>query len=118
MVPFNFAFDRSGNKTVYSDYLSDYMQEAIRSYVVYGLYPGGFLSSVLANDLVLAASRADSTNKDRLAYIAMWVSYNVPGNAKGSYEAVDNWCRDNPEQKALQSRIEKEYAWDVLRARA
>jgi hypothetical protein len=114
MIPFEYAFERNGAWDRNKQHLSDLMQEALRNYVVYGLPPGSFLTSVLANDLCGAATRADHVNVNKLAYIARWVLHNVPDNAKGSYEAVREW-HDNPERVAYQDKLEKEYIWDKLK---
>jgi hypothetical protein len=39
------------------------LDEALENYLMHGFMPGGFLTSVLANDLYLAVGRADHWNK-------------------------------------------------------
>lgn len=61
-------------------------------------YPfGGFVTAVLANDLVGAAGRADEVNIRRLAEYASFLHNEMPGRTGdptrdfwGSYEAVEN----------------------------
>ena len=57
---------------------NNYLDEALENYLMHGLKPGGFLTSVLANDLSLSISRADAWNKDNLPAIVNAVVYSVP----------------------------------------
>lgn len=71
---------------------NNYLDESLENYLMYGLEPGGFLTSVLANDLRLAVGRADHWNKSNLPEIVDAVTYNVPDLAWGSYLRVKDWC--------------------------
>ena len=52
---------------------------------------GGFLTAVLANDLMEAACRADAYNRYTLYEICMYVYNEMPANCHGSREAVRKW---------------------------
>ena len=63
-------------------------QGALTRYVKEGMYPGGFLESVLSNDLFGAIGQADRENTAALRDIVMFVYNEVPSNAWGSKEKV------------------------------
>ena len=95
---------------------NNYLDEALENYLMHGFEPGGFLTSVLANDLYLAVGRADHWNKKRLPEIVDAVTYCVPDLAWGSYQRVKDWCKDkNGYRSAYAARKEKEYTWRVLK---
>jgi hypothetical protein len=73
---------------------NNYVDEAVENYLIHGFEPGGFLTSVLANDLYLAAGRADTWNRENLADIAHTVVINMPESSIGSYQRVKDWCSD------------------------
>jgi hypothetical protein len=90
------------------DYFSEvpeHTREALENYFIHGYQPGGFLTSVLANDLVGAVSRADSTNKRRIPEIVNWVVFNAPAGSWGSLEVVDSWCEGNEHREAFQKQL-------------
>ena len=68
-------------------------QEAIFGYLVYGWEPGGFLTAVMANDLLRAATVADVENVKRLAHVARFVVYALPHGCYGNYDQVKTWLR-------------------------
>ena len=95
---------------------NNYLDEALENYLMHGFQPGGFLTSVLANDLYLAVGRADHWNRDNLPRIVNEVLFKMPSMSHGSYAAVKEWCRDVDSRcstYALQK--EKEYTWRVLK---
>jgi hypothetical protein len=95
---------------------NNYLDEALENYLMHGFMPGGFLTSVLANDLYLAVGRADHWNKDRLPEIVNEVLFRMPGISYGSYAAVKDWCKDkNGRRSAYATQKEKEYTWKVLK---
>lgn len=57
-------------------------------YVSDGVPPGGFLTSVLENDLMGAFSKADLTNQRALGHIAAYLFNDVPMGVYGSPEKV------------------------------
>jgi hypothetical protein len=95
---------------------NNYLDEAIENYLMRGYEPGGFLTSVLANDLYLAAGRADVWNSKNLPYIVNEVLFRMPGSSYGSYQTVKDWCKDkNGRRSAYATQKEKEYTWKVLK---
>ena len=72
----------------------DHTRESLELYLIHGYNPGGFLSSVLAGDFFRAVSSADTANRQMLWIIGNWVITEAPHDSWGSYEAIDNWCRD------------------------
>lgn len=53
--------------------------------------PGGFLTSVLDNDLQGAVCRADPENYFALKDICMWINWHLPANAWGNPDRVNQW---------------------------
>lgn len=53
------------------------------------LAPGGFLSSILKNDLVGAVLKADSDSKNIISDITTYCWNNLPDNIWGSSEKVE-----------------------------
>ena len=72
-----------------------HMQEGLARYLFDGIAPGGFLSAILANDLVQAFGRSDAINEEMMWHWASWL-YNYapayPAKCWGSYEQIDWWC--------------------------
>jgi hypothetical protein len=95
---------------------NNYLDEGLENYLMYGFEPGGFLTSVLANDLYLAVGRADHWNKDRLPHIVNEVLHKMPSISWGSYAAVKDWCKDKDGRRTYyREQKEKEYTWRVLK---
>ena len=61
---------------------------ALERYVNDGIQPGGFLTSVLENDLSAACGRADHENSRNLVNIVGYVYNYIPANMWGSREKV------------------------------
>ena len=89
-------------KKPYHDFNTDnnWLDESLENYLMHGFEPGGFLTAVLANDLVMAVGRADSWNRDRLPEIVSVVVYKMPNLSWGSYEAVKDWCKDKDDRRS------------------
>jgi hypothetical protein len=95
---------------------NNYLDEALENYLIHGFMPGGFLTSVLANDLCMAVGRADHWNQDNLPRIVKEVTFKMPSISWGSYAAVKDWCRDKDGRRSeYAQRKEKEYTWKVLK---
>jgi len=67
--------------------------DSLLLYLSDGVPTGGFLRSVLANDLMEAVGLADCDNLEALPHIVSWVYSHVPLLARGSYEKVDAWLK-------------------------
>jgi hypothetical protein len=65
----------------------------MRRYLGFHIRPGSFLQAVLRNDLKDAVLRADPDNLHRLRDIVLWIDKGVPGQAQGSQEAIEEWCK-------------------------
>ena len=69
--------------------------DGLRGYIEDNHSPGGFLTSVLENDLTGAGCMADLKNTAALRTIVQWVYNNAPGNCRGSKDKVEAWlCAD------------------------
>lgn len=56
-----------------------------------GIYPGGFLTAVIHNDLVEAIGRADHINRVRIADIVSFFYNEAPSSCWGSPEKAKKW---------------------------
>lgn len=64
----------------------------IFNYLVYGFSPGGFFTSVLANDFLGAMPRCHSANTiTALKAVAGWIRDDLPPISYGSYKQVNEW---------------------------
>lgn len=71
--------------------LPDYILQELEAYRN-GKHPysfGGFVTAILANDLVGAAKRADSVNKQLLFEYADYLYNRLPRTMWGSYDIVE-----------------------------
>lgn len=87
---------------------NNYLDEALENYLMYGLEPGGFMTSVLANDLALAMGRADYWNRDHIPEISRAVRNCAPSRAYGSYERVKDWCADKDRCRSRWAEYKRE----------
>lgn len=71
--------------------VSETMLGALERYLINGISPGGFLTSVLENDLMGAMDRADSYNTTMLKDICGLIYNGIPSGAWGSAEKVENY---------------------------
>lgn len=69
----------------------EWARESLDRYTMHGIPTGDFLRAVLANDLTMAAGRADEECGRSLATITGYAYRHVPSAARGSYEIVDEW---------------------------
>jgi hypothetical protein len=71
--------------------IPEHMQEHLDAYVEEHRQVGGFLISVLTNDLVGAVKRADAENLLALPDYVKWLYWNAPSRCWGSPEKVKAW---------------------------
>ncbi len=73
--------------------IPEHMREGLEGYIEYGWELGGFLYSVLTNDLLRTVKTADIHNRFKLL---QWVDFCLeflPGKSWGSPEAVAYWTK-------------------------
>lgn len=102
-------------KTFDWDYFSpvpEHTRGSLERYFLYGIEPGGFLQSVLCNDLVSAVARADHINKQAISGIVEWIANNAPDGSWGHEEYYKEWIAKGPAYEAFQ----KSLTWEVLNA--
>lgn len=68
--------------------------ESINDYVLHGYEPGGFVTAVLANDLMAALGRADMENRLTIWAVCNYIYNEIGSNLHGSYEAVKKHLDD------------------------
>jgi hypothetical protein len=64
---------------------------ALLRYKNEGIAPGGFLISVLSNDLKESFSRADDLNIANMFAVVRYIYNEMPACSWGSLENVENW---------------------------
>ena len=99
------ALEKSGMVDFKGDYaqIPEYMQAALRRYVLQGIKPGDFLTAVICNDLRNAVGRADAVNLPLLKLYVQWF-YNVaPGACWGSLENMNEWINARNQESACAS---------------
>lgn len=91
--------------------LPDTSQEALKNYFLYGLQPGGFLTSLLCNDpWPDVITRADHWNKPLLGKYLEWLHDHAPEGSWGSEEAVSSWLNKGPAFERFQQSV----VWQAL----
>lgn len=89
-----------------------HLQSGLLRWVEEGIRPGGFLSAVLSNDLLSAASRGDELSLVGLPVLCRFLATHAPAGSFGSPKAFANW----PEFIAAQNRRDQQSTeWDVTR---
>lgn len=96
----NMSFDAS-------NYIPHHMHDSIRLYLEEGVPPGDFLQSILANDFMGAAGRADIHNRLQL-YAYACLLFQLPRICWGSYEQVQQWIHLN--QEAIDAKTSSDEA--------
>lgn len=71
--------------------LPEHLRTGMRLWIEQGIRPGGFLRSVVTNDLIQASLRADGISKQHLSEIARWLVHNAPEGSFGRSQVLDNW---------------------------
>ena len=77
-----------------------YFADPMANYLVHGYNPGGFFTSVLANDFHGAIARSHPANTvEALKLLGGWITDCAPREAHSSYDAVSNWCYLPPKSR-------------------
>jgi len=66
---------------------------SLKRYVDQRIPTGGFLQSVLENDLMMAFGRADIENRNSLFEIASYIYNELPASCHGSPVIVQEWLK-------------------------
>lgn len=66
-------------------------QVGLSRYILDHKEPGGYLRSVLENNLMTAIQSADSQNLKQLKSLCNWIFNNAPGASWGDQYTVDSW---------------------------
>lgn len=100
--------------------IPDHTTEALDNYFLRGFQPGGFLTSILTNNLYSAVGSADRANRHVIYEITLWLTRSddiIPHDSFGTSEKVANWLRDtNSIRTNFVDKFEKEYIWKTLKA--
>ncbi len=73
--------------------------ESINLYVTDGVDPGGFVVSVLENDLKESFARADLDNRAAMFEIVNYCYNRIPSTCWGSPDRVDAWMVDKAKNR-------------------
>ena len=99
--------------------IPQHTMEALDSYFLRGWEPGGFLTSILINDLYGAVRSADYANKHVIYEIVEWLTLEpiVPKDSWGHEKLVECWLHDVDNRRTkFVDKMEKEYIWKTLKA--
>lgn len=80
--------------------MNDATMDGLVRYVEKGIPPGGFLESVLSNDLAMACAKADLANRYRLHEIVKFLFNYPPSSCWGAPEKVSRWLAMDDEERA------------------
>ena len=75
----------------YKDKVREDVLHDLVNYGKSGVPVGGFLRSVLINNLTLSICRADDSNVRQIKQIVMFVNNELPSGCWGSLENYNNW---------------------------
>ena len=75
--------------------LPEHCRDGMKLYIEDGIFPGNFLQAVICNDLVRSFSTADHINTFRLKDYARFLYWEIPTEAWGSMEKMNNWKGTN-----------------------
>ena len=74
--------------------------DTMANYLIYGYEPGGFFTSVLANDFHSAISRSHPGNTiEALKHLGGWILDCAPRECQGSYDVVARWLKMQPQAR-------------------
>jgi len=94
-------------------------KESLENYLIHGYPPGGFVTSVLTNDLYGAVSKADYENKTNITAITDWVINHAPPRTWGSIDVVNAWINDEDNRRTQYAdAVMKAHTWDALKGEA
>ena len=82
------------NGSYYGMSIPEKRKEQLARYIVYHIEPGGFLSSLLENNLQDAVGMADDVDMPNIAAYVIWLYNNAPIICWGSPEKVRGWCEN------------------------
>jgi hypothetical protein len=93
-------------------------KEALDNYFLRGYEPGGFITSILTNNLYHAVASADLANRHAIWEITKWLTTDpiVPEHSWGTQHWVNWWLNDTEKVRTkFVEKIEKEYIWETLK---
>ena len=97
-------------KALVDSVVPTHLQPGLLRWIEEGIRPGGFLSSVLANNLIGAAARADELSLVGLPILAKFLVQHAPNGSYGSPKALKNW----PDFIVAQNRRDADFtSWTV-----
>ena len=73
--------------------LPEHMRMSMFRYLAFGISGGGFMTAMLSGDYYVASCRADGINLKHFVDWIRWLHECCPHEARGSREAVNDWCR-------------------------
>lgn len=75
----------------FGKYIPVRMMPSLIRWIENGIIPGGFLKSVICNDLVRCIGRADEENERNLSAYVRFLYNHAPHNCYGSIEKMTDW---------------------------
>jgi len=102
------VFGSSKHNPTYEYEIRPEMKAALDRYAEQGVPLGGFLTALLANDLMGALGRADPQNERNINQLCMYVHNEMPGTCHGSYEIIDAWVASHKLKKDTDKQMEED----------
>ena len=100
---------------VFNEYVPEHTQHALENYIIHGLQPGGFVTAVLCNNLIKAASSCDHLNQQYLSDIAKWVFHAAPIGCWGDERTIARWVADTDQIRTnFVVPLQKQKMWEML----
>lgn len=82
-----------------------HMHDAVREYILNRHQPGDFLTAIMSNDFLEAASRADEKNQRALWGWACFLHNYVPAACCGSTAKVNDWLNPPTEEDEVEENV-------------
>lgn len=94
----------------YNDYslIPERMMQSLKNYIEKGERVGGFLTSVLSNDLWRAVGSADDINKPLIPTYVHYLHWESPAECHGSPEHVKAWYEKKDKEKQATTTAQTE----------
>ena len=93
----------------------EHTRTSLELYFFEGVEPGGFLYSVLTNDLMGACTRCDHINREAIVDIVKWMIHRAPQGSWGHRQRILDWMHDKDQCRTkFVTEWEKRVMWEIL----
>jgi len=78
------------------DNLPPYMQDSLKSYIIFGREPTGFMRAVICNDLFTAIATATVEDMENIGKLLNVMQNEFPNNSFGTEAKMDRFLQNHP----------------------